>query len=159
MVGAGQHREKYYTAWCDLLAFHVRKRGWSMAGFAKMVRQDQSKVYQYSIGRIRPPLALVPLWAVSPLGLRGPERHQFVWAAFEAHTPPEVWKRLQDLEAGIALPQPVVPKTIPPEVVQLLMDIRDAIWPAGNRIPGGWENARETREAIHSRLLEILANA
>ncbi len=87
----------FYSGWCRLFDFHLRRLGWSASGFAEKAHRSQQAIHSYLSGRARPPLDQVPIWAAM-LGLQGAERDRFVAAAAEAHVPPLIWKRLQELE-------------------------------------------------------------
>jgi hypothetical protein len=87
----------FYSRWCQLFDFHLKRLGWSAVGFAEKANRSQQAIHAYLCGRARPPLNQVPIWAAM-LGLRGEERDRFIYAAQEAHVPELVWKRLQELE-------------------------------------------------------------
>lgn len=87
----------FFSRWCQLFEFHLKRLGWSASAFAEKANRSQQAIHAYLSGRARPPLAQVPIWAAM-LGLRGEERDRFISAAQEAHVPPLVWKRLQELE-------------------------------------------------------------
>lgn len=87
----------FYGRWCQLFDFHLKRLRWSASDFALKAHVSQQAVHSYLCGRLRPPLRHVPVWAAM-LGLRGEERDRFISAAQEAHVPPLVWKRLQELE-------------------------------------------------------------
>ncbi len=92
----------FYSRWCQLFDFHLRRLGWSASAFAVKASRSQQAIHAYLCGRARPPLKLVPIWAAM-LGLRGNERERFVSAAQEAHVPPEVWTRLRELERAVGV--------------------------------------------------------
>ncbi len=92
----------FYSRWCQLFDFHLKRLGWSASAFAVKANRSQQAIHAYLCGRARPPLKLVPVWAAM-LGLRGNERDRFVSAAQEAHVPPEVWTRLRELERGVVV--------------------------------------------------------
>jgi hypothetical protein len=89
----------FYSRWCQLFDFHLKRLRWSASDFALALKAhvSQQAIHSYLCGRLRPPLQHVPVWAAM-LGLRGEERDRFVNAAQEAHVPPLVWKRLLELE-------------------------------------------------------------
>ncbi len=91
----------FYSHWCGLLDFHLKRLGWTASGFAVKVGRSQQGIHAYLSGRARPPLKQVPVWAAM-LGLKGSERDRFIEAAQEAHVPAVVWARLQALERGVA---------------------------------------------------------
>jgi hypothetical protein len=98
--GAPMRREHaFYSGWCRLFDFHLKRLRWSAAAFAVKANRSQQAIHAYLVGRARPPLDQVPLWAAM-LGLHGEERARFILAAQEAHVPEPVWKRLQDLETA-----------------------------------------------------------
>ncbi len=87
----------FFSKWCTLFEFHLKRLRWSASDFATRANRSQQAIHSYLCGRARPPLDQVPIWAAM-LGLRGEERDRFVSSAAEAHVPPPVWRRLQDLE-------------------------------------------------------------
>jgi hypothetical protein len=89
----------FFSEWCRLFEFHLRRLRWSASAFAVKANRSQQAIHSYLVGRAKPPLDQVPVWAAM-LGLRGAERDRFISAAQEAHTPPAVWHRLLELEAA-----------------------------------------------------------
>lgn len=101
MSPAGKRRNTgpWYSHWCVLLDFHLKRKRLTGQGFAHMVGVSQQMVHAYATGKTRPPLDLVPHWSVK-LSLNAAEQHQFMEAAYEAHTPEPIWARLIALENG-----------------------------------------------------------
>lgn len=96
----------FFSHWCNLFEFHLKRRQLNATRFALLVGSSQQAVHGYLVGKSKPPLCLVDTWAAK-LGLKGPERQQFVTAAYEAHTPGPIWNRLLELEAEArGLPAP-----------------------------------------------------
>jgi hypothetical protein len=132
-----RREQAFYSEWCRLFEFHLKRLRWSASAFAVKANRSQQAIHSYLCGRARPPLDQVPLWAAM-LGLRGEERDRFISAAQEAHTPPAVWKRLLELEAGAkslaALPpseladQLILARGIIAELVRLLQEIEDLFY-------------------------------
>lgn len=91
----------FYSSWCRLFDFHLRRLGLSAVKFAERANRSQQAIHSYLVGRARPPLDQVPVWAAM-LGLRGEEKERFVSAAMEAHVPPPVWLRIRELEKALA---------------------------------------------------------
>jgi hypothetical protein len=89
----------FYSRWCQLFDFHLKRLGWSASAFAVKANRSQQAIHAYLCGRARPPLKQVPIWAMM-LGLRGEERERFILAAQESHVPAQVWTRLVELERG-----------------------------------------------------------
>lgn len=132
-VAAPMRRQHaFYSQWCALFDFHLKRLRWSASFFAQRTGRSQQAVHAYLVGRARPPLDQVPVWAAM-LGLRGEERERFITAAQEAHVPPGVWKRLHELEKRVAAAQPATPaeaenrlrlaEAVIAELVELLRDI------------------------------------
>lgn len=125
----------FYSRWCQLFDFHLKRLGWSAVKFAEKANRSQQAIHSYLVGRARPPLDQVPVWAAM-LGLRGEEKERFVSAAMEAHVPPPVWERIRELERALAagaVPltptaealrnQLLVCQAVVQELVQLLTEI------------------------------------
>ncbi len=87
----------FYSDWCRLFDFHLRRLNWPAAAFALKVGRSQQAIHSYLSGRARPPLDQVPIWAAM-LGLHGEERERFLTSAQEAHVPVVTWRRLSELE-------------------------------------------------------------
>lgn len=90
----------YYGAWCQRLASILMQRKLSQERAARLLGMNQSTLCGYLRGRNKPPMDRLPRWA-DLLRLRGSERDQFIWLAYEYHTPVPVWERLILLESEL----------------------------------------------------------
>lgn len=88
----------FHSHWCVLFEFHLKRKRLTTVSFANKVGRSQQSVHDYLVGKVRPPPDLMTTFA-DGLGLRGHEHDQFIQSAWEAWTPPVVWKRLAALEA------------------------------------------------------------
>jgi hypothetical protein len=143
----------FFSEWCRLFEFHLKRLRWSASAFAVKANRSQQAIHSYLVGRAKPPLDQVPLWAAM-LGLRGLERDRFISAAQEAHTPPAVWRRLLELEAAAQSMTRLPPSEIADqltlcrgavaELTRLLAEIEDLFY--ARKIPG--DRIRAVRETL-----------
>lgn len=120
-------KHAFHSHWCVLLEFHLKRLRLSASAFATRVGRSQQIVNAYLVGRAKPPLDQMEIWAAM-LSLRGAEREQFVLAAYEAWTPERIWRRLLELEARKepAIPRPASPDlewAVIADLVALLKDV------------------------------------
>lgn len=154
-------RGAFYSHWCVLLEFHMRRKRLTGQAFAAIVGKAQPVFHAYYAGKTRPPLDLLNSWA-EKLGLTPTERDQFVTAAYEAWTPGPIWARLVELEArafgaashvrdngGVGELRRAVD-----EMMGALRDI-EALFYSRN-VPGGVEGIREKREEIGQQIRRLL---
>lgn len=129
-----RRQHAFYSQWCQLFDFHLRRMRLSATAFADRANRSQQAIHSYLVGRARPPLDQVPIWAAM-LGLRGEERERFISAAMEAHVPEPVWRRMLDLERRAKAATPPSPSELETQLrlaeaavaglVDLLREIED----------------------------------
>jgi transcriptional regulator with XRE-family HTH domain len=68
----------------------------TQTSLAEAIGSTQSTVHSYLIGRSKPSLAELEVWA-NALNLSIQERDSFKWVAMEPYTPPEIWAKVSAL--------------------------------------------------------------
>jgi len=84
----------------ELLARAVRRRGWTMAAFAREVGCSPATVSRIRTGRRAPDLAAFEIWCTA-LGLEGDDQARFLDAALIAQAPPALRHRLREVEGRV----------------------------------------------------------
>jgi len=151
----------FYSHWCVLLEFHLKRKRLTGQAFADRVRKSQQVVHAYQTGKTRPPLDLVRDWAEA-LGMTPPEREQFVTAAYEAWTPGPIWAKLVELESRATGAAAHVREGTElanlrgavDEILATLRDVETVFYV--QRVPGGLEEIRRKREEIGTAIRSIL---
>jgi transcriptional regulator with XRE-family HTH domain len=134
----------FYSGWCRLFDFHLKRLGLSASAFAERANRSQQAIHSYLSGRARPPLDQVPIWAAM-LGLQGAERERFVSAAAEAHVPQLIWRRLQELERAAKAAGPPPPPS----------EIQDRLTLAEGAIAELVELLRELEALFYTRTVPV----
>ncbi len=134
-VGPVRRQHAFFSHWCVLLEFHLRRKRLSASALAQRLGRSQQAISGYLVGRAKPPLDDMGTWA-DALGLADPERQQFLDAAYEAYTPTRVWARVVELSAAHAarpLPEAKVAadldrcREVVAELVSVLVDV-ERVW-------------------------------
>ena len=154
-------RGPYYSHWCVLLEFHLKRKRLTGQAFARLVGRSQQVVHSYQTGKTKPPLELLREWT-GKLAMTPMEREQFITAGYEAWTPGVVWAKLLELEAKAMASAEHVQD--PGEVGQLRKTIEallvvlrevEAIFYARS-VPGGVEEIHRRRSEIGLAIREAI---
>lgn len=87
----------FHGPWCQYVQYCMQRRGLNQTTLGRLIDVSQASVQAYVTGRMRPQLEQMDKWARA-LALTKKEHEEFVWLAFQAWTPPEVWGKLKALE-------------------------------------------------------------
>ncbi len=164
LLGAGPMKRNlgpFYSHWCALLDFHLKRKRLTGQAFARLVRKSQQVIHGYQTGKSRPPLDVVRSWAAA-LGLSPHEREQFVTAAYEAWTPAPIWAKLLELEqraygaAGkVTEPGEVgILRAAVDEMAAVLREVETLFYTRS--VPGGVDEIRRKRTEVGLAIRKLL---